>query len=248
MEIQTPNSQMVETVPYPLTRRERGGSTRHKLAIAAIHLGAKDGFSNIPLRAVVEKAECHNISAVHYHYKNRQGLLTALIEAIDAAWPADLPAAALSNVRTILVYFLLNLESLKQADDLWRDHVVRFLTRLCLEEDTSIQMTVTPLLALRLRRVFDAVQPLCPTIPADELRLRVSNACLFLMATSTSLNQCYMKALECESGSGDVVEYFTKAVDMAASIICSDWTSSPNGEVPGILMSLSNRQISPSSN
>lgn len=222
MEIQTPDLQTVKTHSSPLTRRERGISTRQRLAVAAIQLGAKHGFSNVPLRAVVEKADCHNISAVHYHYKSREGLLTALVEAIDAAWPADLPPAAFGNVRTTLAYFLLNLDTLKQADAQWHDDVVRFLTRLCSEEGAGLQKAVAALLAPRLRSVFEFVHTLCPAVPADELRLRVSNACLLLMTTSTNLNQCYMKALECEGARGDGAEYFSRAVDMAARIICSD--------------------------
>src|SRR5690606_19843002 len=67
----------------PRTRRDRGGSAEEKLVLAAIALSAQRGFSKVPLGEVVEKAECHDASAVHYHVKNRNGLLEAILQAID---------------------------------------------------------------------------------------------------------------------------------------------------------------------
>lgn len=243
MDILTPGLGTGKAVSFPLTRQERCTSTKQKLVLAAIHLGAKHGFSNIPLRGIVEMSGSRNISAIQYHYKDREGLLTAIMDAIDAAWPSDLPSHALGNVRTILAYFLLNLETLKQADDRWHDDVVRFLARLCAEESANGREAAAALLASRLSRILGALQPLCPGVPAEVLRLHVSNACLLLVTISANLSQCYLKALGCGVANTDVVERFSRAVDMAAGIICSDWTTPPNEDVPGIVMSLPNTQV-----
>lgn len=203
----------------PRTRRDRGGSTKEKLILAAIALSAQRGFSNVPLREVVEKAECHNISAVHYHFKNRNGLLEAILQAIDKHWAVDIPAyAQRGGVFEILQAFALSLDDLKRAAQ-WGNTVIKFLTRLAMDDEPDTAEAATGFLAARLSAVYDAIAPLCPDAPAAALRLKVSNACLLLLTMSSHLDRSCMIALGCDNLVEVKESLLRETVMMAAAII-----------------------------
>ena len=142
---------------YPATRYQRGEITRHKLMLSAIELAGRQGFSNVPLRSIVDHSQSGNISAINYHFKDREGLLRTTIAAIEAAWPADLPVTANGNVRSILTWFLLNLTRLQGMDD-WQNSILRFITRLCVDDDPACRKAAEALLAPRLFSVYRAVE------------------------------------------------------------------------------------------
>ena len=204
---------------YPRTRRDRGGSTKERLILAAIALSAQRGFSNVPLREVVEKAECHNISAVHYHFKNRSGLLAAILQMIDKHWAVEIPGYAhRGGVFDILHAFALSLDDLKRASQ-WGNTGIKFLTRLAMDDDPETADAATAFLAARLNAVFDAIAPHCPEMEASALRLRVGNACLLLLTVSSHLDRSCMIALGCEN-LGQVKETLMReTVMMAAAIL-----------------------------
>ncbi len=203
----------------PKTRRERGGSTKEKLILAAIALSAQRGFSNVPLREVVEKAECHNISAVHYHFKNRQGLLTAILQMIDKNWAVEIPGyAKRGTIFDVLQAFALSLDDLKRASQ-WGNTVIKFLTRLAMDDDPETAEAATAFLAARLNAVFDAIAPHCPDTEASSLRLRVGNACLLLLTVSSHLDRSCMLALGCTNPMESKETLLRDTVRMAGAII-----------------------------
>lgn len=204
---------------YPKTRKERGGSTKERLILAAIALSAQRGFSNVPLREVVERAECHNISAVHYHFKNRIGLLAAILQMIDKHWAVDIPGyAQRGGVFEVLHAFALSLDDLKRASQ-WGNTVIKFLTRLAMDDDPATADAATAFLAARLNAVFDAIAPHCPEMEAPALRLRVGNACLLLLTVSSHLDRSCMIALGCGNLEEAKESVLRETVMMAAAII-----------------------------
>lgn len=203
---------------YPRTRRDRGGSTKERLILAAIALSAQRGFSNVPLREVVEKAECHNISAVHYHFKNRNGLLAAILEMIDKHWAVEIPGyAQRGGMFDVLYAFALSLDDLKRASQ-WGNSVIKFLTRLAMDDDPETAEAATAFLAARLSAVFDAILPHCSEMDASALRLRVGNACLLLLTVSSHLDRSCMIALGSEN-LGETKETLLRETVMMASAI-----------------------------
>jgi len=177
---------------YP---RSGKGSTKHQLIIAAVELGAHYGFSNTPMRTVVEQAHCHNISAIHYHYKSRQGLLAAILEAIGEHWRAEVPVyAQRRDVAAVLHEFILVLDDLRWADA-WGSSVVKFLARLAMDDEPDTAAQATSFFTARLQPIYDAILPFLPDVAPDILRLRVANACLLLLTVSGNLSYRYMTAL-----------------------------------------------------
>jgi len=204
---------------YPKTRKERGGSTKERLILAAIALSAQRGFSNVPLREVVERAECHNISAVHYHFKNRNGLLAAILQMIDKHWAVDVPGyAQRGGVFDVLHAFALSLDDLKRAAQ-WGNGVIKFLTRLAMDDDQATAEAATAFLSARLSAVYDAIAPHCPDMPAPALRLKVGNACLLLLTVSSHLDRSCMVALGCDNLLEVKESLLRETVMMAAAII-----------------------------
>ena len=204
---------------YPKTRKERGGSTKERLILAAIALSAQRGFSNVPLREVVERAECHNISAVHYHFKNRNGLLAAILQMIDKHWAVDVPGyAQRGGIFEVLHAFALSLDDLKRAAQ-WGNTVIKFLTRLAMDDDPATAEAATAFLSARLNAVYDAIAPHCADLPPPALRLRVGNACLLLLTVSSHLDRSCMVALGCDNLAEAKESLLRDTVAMAASIV-----------------------------
>lgn len=219
-------------------RQERGDITRRKIVLAAVELGARLGFSNMPLREVVALSQSRNISAIHYHFKGKEGLLRETVATIDRAWPSDLPDVGSGNIQGLLCQFLLNLERLKQSEG-WQADVVRFIARLCMEDAKGPQMAAAALLAPRLWKVSEAIELMYPAIPSGVLRQRVGIACLLLLTIASNLDHVCMAALNCEDVQTDLVQRYSYAVTMAASIIMADWPSSPDTEIPALLLTFS---------
>lgn len=113
--------------------------TRTRLLEAAEQLFARHGYAGTSLRQITAAADA-NIAAVNYHFGNKEGLLTALldrvvgalnaerIELLDAAQTASAPAHP--SVDDVLTAFLLPdlhaIEALRQRDPL----LPRFVSKM----------------------------------------------------------------------------------------------------------------------
>lgn len=173
----------------------RGRGTKERLIMAAIALSGMRGFSNVPLREVVERAQCHNISAVHYHFKSRAGLLTAMLAAVDQAWkPMELTQGEEVGFLTVLDAWAKSLEELKQSSP-WGDSVVKFLARLAMEDDPNAAAAFTAFLSARLKTACELVAAEEPEATGAALRLRLANACLLTLMMSARLNRNCLVAL-----------------------------------------------------
>ncbi|MEP2103820.1 MAG: TetR/AcrR family transcriptional regulator [Parasphingorhabdus sp.] len=65
-------------------------STRVRLIEAAMVLFARNGLDGVSLRAVNQAAKAKNSGATHYHFKNRLGLIRAMVEHINTATPEEI--------------------------------------------------------------------------------------------------------------------------------------------------------------
>lgn len=116
------------------------GKTRDRLIAAGRELFAKTGVYATPLKAVMERAGQRNTSALHYHFGDRQGLLTAIIdlhndriesdrkEMLDASPPTlEALVAAIVLPQAALLHepdgraFLAIISQLSNLFDRWED-------------------------------------------------------------------------------------------------------------------------------
>lgn len=74
--------------PLPRARSTRSGAaenaTRDNIIRASLTLFAKHGIDGVSLRQIVAAAGQSNPSAVHYHFQNKEGLLSAVIDHVNA--------------------------------------------------------------------------------------------------------------------------------------------------------------------
>ena len=69
----------------PRAGRARAASrTRESLIAAALKLFAKRGVGSVSLREIVVKSGQGNQSAIHYHFKDKNGLVTAVAKHVHA--------------------------------------------------------------------------------------------------------------------------------------------------------------------
>lgn len=67
-------------------------STRVRLIEAALGLFARNGLDGVSLRTVNQAAKARNSGATHYHFKNRLGLIKAMVEHIQTVTPEEADA------------------------------------------------------------------------------------------------------------------------------------------------------------
>ncbi|MEM7362745.1 MAG: TetR/AcrR family transcriptional regulator [Pseudomonadota bacterium] len=58
---------------------EHQNNTRHAILMTAMHLFAKEGIDVVSLRRISAESGSSNTAAVHYHFKDKTGLLLAVI-------------------------------------------------------------------------------------------------------------------------------------------------------------------------
>lgn len=176
---------------------ERGQSTKEKLILAGIDLGSQKGYSNLALREVVELAGCHNISAVHYHFKDRQGFLNGILNSIKENWKFEIPPfASKAGVYDIYHELILSLRDLKEAKS-WDNNVIKFLARLATDDDEKTAKTAVDFLSPALSSLYEAIAPHCPSAESPKLRMRVSSSFLILLTILGDLNRSCKKAVNC---------------------------------------------------
>jgi len=72
--------------------------TREKLINAAGELAAQHGYRNVSMRAIATRAG-ENLGSIHYHFKSKNGLLMAMMNAITAHWSDNPITTAIAPLR-----------------------------------------------------------------------------------------------------------------------------------------------------
>jgi AcrR family transcriptional regulator len=152
---------------------------------AAIRLFAQHGVEGVSLRAAAEVAGARNTAAVHYHFKDREGLLQACLAHIVAALrdggPAPFPATgdALADCLGEALGPLMVLDAREPA---WGEAAQRLLMRVLMGEGEGLgarfgALTQTDAIALARK-----IQPLAPHVPESTLQARIDLAALMVLA------------------------------------------------------------------
>jgi AcrR family transcriptional regulator len=82
---------MSSAAPSPTSSRVRSArvsavesDTREAIVLAALNLFAKHGIDGVSLRQIVTAAGQSNPSAVHYHFRSKEGLVEAVLDYVSA--------------------------------------------------------------------------------------------------------------------------------------------------------------------
>ena len=73
---------------------EKSSDTRQRLLRTALHLYARDGLHAVSLRRISTEAGSRNSAAMHYHFKNKLGVIQALLDMVFK--PCAKPASSRS--------------------------------------------------------------------------------------------------------------------------------------------------------
>jgi AcrR family transcriptional regulator len=160
-------------------------STRRRLIEAAIHLFAEHGVEGVSLRAAAEAAGARNTAAVHYHFKDREGLLAACIAHIVAAIrPAGLPPPAPLGdpVADLLAAAFAPLMTLALREPSWGASAQRLLARIVMGEGAGLGAAFDALTEMDAADLAARLAPLLQGVSAAQLRLRIDLAGLLLIA------------------------------------------------------------------
>lgn len=153
--------------------------TREHLIQTAIHLFAAQGFYGPSLRAVGKAAGQKNTAAVHYHFKDRDGLLSAslayILEAMSAIpkhEPETTEPGATRAITAALLDAFVPVLTLPDYYPEWGGAGLRFIARVIHGESENLSIAFEELTAQDANAFLSRVSPLLPNIPADLLRAR----------------------------------------------------------------------------
>ncbi len=159
------------------TLPDRSADTRERLLHTALRLYAREGLHAVSLRRISNEAGSKNSAAMHYHFRNKLGVVQALVEMI---------ARELKRIATTLRVDHPSHRSLRLAcrDTLrplaqlparqpWGADGVQFLSRLVSENDEDIATMVNTLFAPFWQRLDRALEAQLPELPAPVRRLRL---------------------------------------------------------------------------
>ena len=163
--------------PATFNSETRKGDTRQRLLTTALHLYAKEGLHAVSLRSISAAAGSKNSAAMHYHFKNRAGVIEALVAMIalelraiaqkiqQQAPPQPTLRESFRNTLRPLTELPLNQE--------WGADAIRFMSRAIAESDPEIAAVLNPVYQAFWERVDSNLAKLVPDLPDEVRKLRL---------------------------------------------------------------------------
>jgi AcrR family transcriptional regulator len=165
------------------TRIEDPGTapTATALLDVAERLFARDGITAVSLRQIVIAAGQGNLSAAHYHFGSREGLIRAVVErrmrTIDAVRHRRLDALEAAG-RTQVLHAIVGaaVETLAEVvrDAPWGPDYVRVLAQALFDADMRLLETTDPSLRSGVERARAMARRLLPTLPRPVFDARIA--------------------------------------------------------------------------
>ena len=160
-----------------------------RLIHAAIRLIAAKGIEGVSLRLVNREAGTKNNSALHYHFGDKQGLITATINYIQDWFETarEDPLAALelkAKNKTITVEDVMDVlidpyvTLLEQ--ETWGQDALCALARFEFDGDEAIHQVLNQSSGKVARRLRQLLALACPDLPRKAINQRL-NMCLFIV-------------------------------------------------------------------
>jgi AcrR family transcriptional regulator len=153
--------------------------TREALLDAAERLFATQGITAVSLRAINTAAGARNVSAAHYHFGSKDGVVAAVVarrmaqlardrlDALESAATGGAPELR-ALVEAVVLPFVRLL-----ADDAQQAAYVAFLARLVGEADEALETFAPPAFWKMISRLAQLLQRALPDVPPRVLLLRV---------------------------------------------------------------------------
>jgi AcrR family transcriptional regulator len=152
-------------------------NTRQRLLLTALQLYARDGLRAVSLRAISTAAGSKNSAAMHYHFKNKLGVIEALIAmiALELTATARKLRAQAPEGLSLKEEFRIALRPLTELsrDQPWGADAIRFMSRAMAENDPEIAAAINPVFETFWQRADKNLAKLVPEIPDDVRRLRL---------------------------------------------------------------------------
>ena len=153
------------------------GQTRTRLLLTALHLYAQEGLDAVSLRRISADAGSRNSAAMHYHFRNKLGVIQALVEMIadELAGAARQIRDQESKPRDLRTAFKNTLRPLAELPERqpWGRDAIRFMSRVLSESNAETAAVVNPVYASFWGRVDGQLAELLPELPDDVRRLRL---------------------------------------------------------------------------
>jgi AcrR family transcriptional regulator len=160
-------------------------TTRARLIEAAIRLFAERGVDGVSLRAAAEAAGARNTAAVHYHFKDREGLLQACLAHIVAALrrteATPFPSSGDPLVDCLAEAFA-PLMSLDAREPAWGEAAQLLLLRVLMGEGEGLGARFKAITEDDAIALADKIQPFVPHVSKKILLSRIDLAALMVLA------------------------------------------------------------------
>lgn len=160
-------------------------TTRLRLIEAAIRLFGDHGIEAVSLRAAAQAAGARNTAAVHYHFKDREGLLQACLAHIAAALrtptsPVIAPTGdALVDLLAEAFAPLMTLDVLEPA---WGGAAQTLLMRVLMGEGKDLSAHFQTLTEDDVVSLEKEIQPITQERDAARLRAKIDLAALLIIS------------------------------------------------------------------
>lgn len=156
---------------------DASGDTRQRLLLTALHLYANEGLNAVSLRRISAAAGSKNSAAMHYHFRNKLGVIHALVEMIASelktiAARQREPQPETASLRQEFRNTLRPLAQLPLQTP-WGADAVRFMSRVITEYSPEVAAEFNRVYEPFWQRVDTALAQLLPDLPDDLRRLRL---------------------------------------------------------------------------
>ncbi len=156
-----------------------GHNTREKLLLTAMRLYGSQGIHAVSLRTIGAEAGSRNSAAMHYHFKNKLGIIDALVEyifqhiyAIGAELEVYRRVGEGVELREAIKLSLMPLVELERRFP-WGSDAMRFMSRLLTEANAELSEINNRHSADFFRKSDNYLRDLLPHLNDEERRLRM---------------------------------------------------------------------------
>jgi AcrR family transcriptional regulator len=155
-----------------------GDPTRHQLLLAALDLFAVEGVNATSIRRITAQAGAANQSAVHYHFRNKDGLIRAVLDYVNEHL-APLQKEALAELRRmkrqrsigvreiVSVGFAPYVQMYLSSQE--GQTCLRFLSRLTWESGPDAQDLLLEKVRPYFLKILPYIESACPDKPPEAL-------------------------------------------------------------------------------
>lgn len=148
--------------------------------MAAMRLMAEQGVEGVSLRMVNSEAKAKNTSAVTYHFGNKIGLVTAVVEMltrINNDWRVPRVEALKSSNETYTPVQALTTTYIPYYGFFYQPrlglHALKFLSRLIADSGPEMRVILNGFTEPLAADTFDLLAPILPDIPEELLKTRI---------------------------------------------------------------------------